>query len=91
MKSLSPLYSSLEMPGYIAIATTALASIHERLLPIPILILAGIFPFLQLLFPIFLFPFNLAAKGVKYVGVVVQAVFLLQGILFESLGDGLNS
>ncbi|GAA5962172.1 hypothetical protein JCM3765_003885 [Sporobolomyces pararoseus] len=79
------------MPSHIAIATTALASIHERILPIPILILAGIFPFLQRLFPILLFPFSLAAKGVKYAGVIAQALFLLQGIFLGSLGDGLNS
>lgn len=80
------------MPSYIALAATALASVHERILPIPLLVLGGavpqLLPFVQ---HVLLRPFTLAATVIKHLGLLVQIAFLLQGILFEALGDGLNS
>jgi hypothetical protein len=79
------------MPSWIGIATTAFASLPERVFPIPLLILGGIVPPLLPFVQLFLVPFNLVAKGIKHVGVVLQLLFLLQAVLFDALGEGLNS
>ncbi|GAA6018466.1 hypothetical protein JCM11491_007008 [Sporobolomyces phaffii] len=79
------------MPSWIALGTTALASVHERLLPIPVLVLGGVFPALLPLFHLVLVPFSLAATSVKHVGVALQALLLLQAVMFEAIGSGLNS
>ncbi|GAA5904798.1 uncharacterized protein JCM6883_003909 [Sporobolomyces salmoneus] len=80
------------MPSYIALAAVALASIHERLLTIPLLVLTGVFPPLSTLTQhVLLPPFSWAAKGIKLVGVALQVLYLLEGLVSEAVGEGLNS
>jgi len=83
---------NFDMPSYIAIAATALASIHERLLPIPLLVLSGLIPpFAFVVQYLLLWPFTLAAKAIKSIGVLLQMLYLLEGILSGAAGEGLNS
>ncbi|GAA5882727.1 hypothetical protein JCM16303_006565 [Sporobolomyces ruberrimus] len=79
------------MPSWISIGTTAVASLPDRIFALPLLILSGLFPPLFPVVKLLLVPFALVAKSIKYIGVLLQTLFLLQAVLFEAFGDGLNS
>lgn len=84
-------YPSDTMPSWISIGTTAVASLPDRIFALPLLILSGLFPPLFRICQLLLVPFALVARSIKYIGVLLQTLFLLQAVLFEAFGDGLNS